>query len=656
MFKKVAKIISVVLAVMFSFVYMSCDVDNRGPGDIIDSAYQWATTGNYDGTAVMDSSAIANYSGANKDFELIAWNTKGSGNYKTYASSEDVVSPEIKRITGVSINKKDSFDNKGNTAASRYNNLLTTGQKMHIAYGTDWLEKEDVWDLTDLVDEYCPTIKARMPSYVWNNENVNGGQKGKVYGIPYGLYSISLTAVDPLADIQKSIMFSHLNDSCPYVLVREDILKDAYPQALTTADIDRIYAEQGYFTEEQLFDVDIKSAREFREVFLPKIKKAINDGGEKYEINANRKVTPMLVTAGSDYDTWDFMGKLVPYLVGGGANSMNTNMSYWDVSTQKIESMLYQDFYKNEVYEWAKMVNNGTIVSKTGMTTVHSTLQSELNSGYYAVGYLSSSMPSGNVCTWKGERINYRKVYLNIPVDTSRFMYCGFGEAVVNSVKFFKDEINRDELAQLLRWLDFQCSRTADKLFAWGPDGANALFNTDQETGMRTYKDSDLDNQMVFSTAMMGDKVQKYSLSNGTVEAANAIFPFYYQAGSIYHPKSTYDLSSLTGLASSYYSSAAVLKDKQKEFVGLKLNPSIHVWTDSNLSGIKAVWGKRLNIEDDLKQLLIAGSSQSTFDTAWGKLQTTLTGSGWTKSYFNGKVTNAFLTINKDYLDKFYED
>lgn len=65
-------------------------------------------------------------------------------------------------------------------------------------------------------------------------------------------------------------------------------------------------------------------------------------------------VKPMLMTAGSDYDTWDFVGKLIPGFLGAGYNSYNTNFSYWDVTTQKIESMLYQDFFKEEIYEWRK--------------------------------------------------------------------------------------------------------------------------------------------------------------------------------------------------------------------------------------------------------------------------------------------------------------
>lgn len=647
------KLIGTVMASLLiaTSVLTACGGKKPRQGDEIDANYEWATAGNIDGSAVQDSSEYSDYTGSNIR-SLVAWNTNQTGNFKTYNSSDDVVSNEIKRITGVSIDKKNSFDNKGSTAEVRYNQLVTMNKIPDIAYGSGWIDTDDVWDLTDLIDKYCPTIKARMPASVWNSNEVNGGQKGKVYAIPYGLGNVSLTAVDPLADPSKSIMFQFQEECCPYVVVREDILKDAYPDALTTADIDSIYKEQGYFTEDQLFDINITSSAEFRE-FLTNIHNAIEKGGAKYKVNGSgRQVQTMLMTSGSDRDTWDLLGKLVPALLGGGYNSNNTNFSYWDVSTQKIESMLYQDFYKDEVYEWAKMIADGTVVSKSGMTTTNSNLSSELNSGLYAIGYLSSTVPSGNVCTWNGEQIKYRKVYLNIEFDEDRFMYCGTGEAAVSSVKFFKDSIDESELPQLLRWLDFQCSRSADMLYAWGPETAG-LFN--EEDGVRTYKDADLVQQMVYSTALMGEKVQKYNLANGSGTFAGQVFSFYYGAGSIYHPKATYDLSNMTGLADSYYTSAAVCKDMSAKFVGLKQYPTIHKWTNSDLDGVEKIWNKRDNIEDDLKQLLIAGASQQTFDAAWNKLQNTLSQSGWTKSYFNGKFTNAFLTINSDYLDKFYK-
>lgn len=144
------------------------------------------------------------------------------------------------------------------------------------------------------------------------------------------------------------------------------------------------------------------------------------------------------------------------------------------------------------------MIADGTIISTEGMTTQHQTLSSELTSGILCYRLFVDSAPSGNKCNWKGETINYRKVYLNIPFNFERFMYCGDGQAQVSSVKIFKDKVSESELPQLLRWLDYQCSRSADMLYAWGPKTAG-LFN-EAEDGTRTYKDEDLVDQMVYTT------------------------------------------------------------------------------------------------------------------------------------------------------------
>lgn len=639
--------VSIALCSIFAISFAACK-GNQTPSDTIDANYEWLNE------ELTDSSQLSDYSGQNQ-LNLTAWSCSTNASGKN--SSDDIVSKEIKRVTGVSVNKV--LDNKDSSAEERYNQLCLTGLP-DIAYGMGWVDTDAVWDLTELIDQYCPTIKARMPASVWNSSQVNGGEKGKVYGIPYGLGNVGVSELDPLADASKTIMFEYNNEPYPYILVRDDILTTAYPEAKTQDEIDALYESQGYFTEEDLFDVEITSAEQFRTEFLPKIQNVIDtaknpDGTRRYQMKGGREVKTMLVTAGQDYDTWDFMGTLIPKLLGAGGTHYNTQYSYWDKKTQKIELMLTQDFYKNEVYEWAKLINNGTIVSKEGMTTVHSTIQSEYNNGYYAIGYLSSSYAQGNQCTYTSvngttETVKYRKVYMKIP-QSEHFENFSAGTPIPKTVMFFKDSVRESDLPQLLRWLDYQCSRLADKVYAWGPSSAG-LF-TEDENGVRTYKDSKLADQMVYSTATMGELVQKYNLSNGTISSPQPVFSFYNGAGSMYHPKCMYDLSSLSGLANSYFSSAIVCDDVK--CIGIAKKPSLHEWTDSDLDGIEKVWGKRGNIEAALKQLLLAGSSQSAFDKAYSSMKTTLNQSGWTDAYFNGMFTNKFLELNQDFLHLFYQ-
>lgn len=187
---------------------------------------------------------------------------------------------------------------------------------------------------------------SRMPESVWDNSIINGGQEGKIFSIPYGIGSVSLSSVDEEADPSKTIMFENSTNYYPYIYVREDVLEDAYgaENVYTTAELEAIYEEQGYFTEEQFFDVNITSAEDFRTNFLPKIYNAIHSN-EKYKINGERWVECMLAGYGSDSDTWDFLGNFLPALLGATGNWMNTEYTYWDAVDQEIDLLIKEDFY-----------------------------------------------------------------------------------------------------------------------------------------------------------------------------------------------------------------------------------------------------------------------------------------------------------------------
>lgn len=650
---RIRKWMAVALCAAFAVPTTACGGRKLPPSDTIDTQYEWLDE------TKTDSSQLSDYAGQ-VNLDLVAWNTNQTGGYKKYTSSDDIVSEEIERITGVSISDK-SYDNGGVTADVKYTQIQATGDYPDIAYGTRWLDPNAVWDLTDLIDKYCPTIKARMPASVWDQMNINGGQDGKVFAIPYGLGNIGLSEVDPTADPQDTIMFEFINEYYPYVVVREDILCEAYPEAKTVDEINEIFKNKGGFTEEELFDVEITSAAQFRNEFLPKIQHVIEtskneDGTYRYQIASDRWVKPMLVTEGADRDNWSFMGVLIPKLLGATATHTNNYFSYWDVSTQNVELMFKQDYYKEEVRAWADLIAQGDLVSTYGMTDTYQRLQSELNRGYFAIGYQSSLLPAGNQATYAGingveEVVKYRKVYLKIEKDDEHFEYFVNGEAAPSGICFFKKSVREDDLPQLLRWLDFQASRLGDRLMAWGPQSAG-LWEEREVDGktVRQFKSEELANQMVYSTAVMGKDVQRYNLSNGTVTSAQPVFPFFYNAGSVDHPKCVYDLSGLSDLAMSYFSSGIVC---QKESVKVAKTAAINAWSDTDMEGIDALWTKRELIEDAMSAVLTAGGSDADFERKYEDLLAQADVAGWTDDFFHGKFKNRFLEFNENYLDGF---
>lgn len=641
--KKNFKICAVLLAsISIGTVFAGCGSD-LPPSATIDTQYEWLS-GEY-----TDSSQLSSWDDDCK-LNLVAWNSNQTGGFKKYTSSNDIVYSEINRITGVSIDTENSFDNAGKSADVAYKDIVLTGLP-DIAYGTSLVDPDAVYDLTELIDEYCPTIKARMPASVWKSSAVNGGRSGKVYGIPYGLGSISLSAVDEKADPYKSAMFEYNYDYYPYIYVREDILKDAYPSAYTTADLENIFAENGEFTEEQLFDIPITSAEYFRETFIPNIYNAIH-ANTKYKINSERWVEPMLVGSGSDRDTWDFVGVLLPMLLGGTGSFYNYGLSYWDKQDQEIKLMFEQEWFKAELKEWVKMISDGKYVDDYGLLNYNSTIQSELNRGYYAIAYNPNCRPISDTVTLdNGDIVNYRKVYMKIP-QNEHVEYFVKSTPAVSSICIFKDSVRESDLPQILRWLDFQCSELCDKLVAWGPESAGLYTETTDENGeiVRRFKSEELAYQMVYSTATLGKEVQKYNLSNGAIGSANPVFTFFFAGGSKVHPKCTYDISSMSGLMSSYYSSAKVNADIPKIYVGI--GASLSGWNDSYLEGIEALWAKRPTFEQAMKQVLASGNQ---FETKYSEMIKTKNRIGWTADFFAGEFTEAYLNLNEDYLENFYK-
>jgi hypothetical protein len=638
--KKFVKAMCAVLAIALAVaVGAGCKKKLPAPANV-DAAYEWLKD------KYTDSSQLNSWDQEIK-LDLVAWNTNQTGGFKRYESSNDVVSSEIERITGISIDTDKLIDNAGKTADVRFGDLLTIGLP-DIAYGNSWIDPEEVYDLTDLIDKYCPTIKARMPKTVWNATNINGGQKGKVFAVPYGLGNVSLSEVDPKTDRNKSLMFQFIHDNYPYVLVREDILKDAYPEAKTKAEIRAIYNEKGYFSEEELFDVEIESAEQFRTEFLPNIYKAIH-ADQKYKINGERWIMPMLAGDGSDRDTWSFLGILLPWLLGATASYSNTMFSYWDALDQECKVMVAQDFYKEELAEWAELIKNGTYINQFGLRESNATVQSELNNGYYVIAYMYNCRPNGDIATYKGEQVNYRRVYMKIP-QNERFEYLVNAVPAPAGVSIFKDKVREDDLPQILRWLDFQASELGDKLFAWGPQSAG-LFEEREVDGktIRQYKNEALVDQMVYSTATLGTEVQKYNLSNASIESAQPVFPFFIYGGSKDHPKCVYDLSRINSLVDLAFCSGAVVEQQK---IKIARTAGLDSWSENELEGITKLWSRRATVETALKEVIVSGDN---FEAKYAAMKNQLNSVGWTESYFTGVFTEKFLNLNVDWLENFYK-
>ncbi len=616
----------------------ACGGGNDGPAAEVDANYEWL------GDSKTDTSQLTSWAdlGQSRTMTLTAWNTDAKEAPLAVTATNDVVYPEIKRVTGVTMDTN-VWHNQGSDANTAFGKFSISGYP-DIAYGASWVNTQACYDLTDLVKKYCPTIMSRMPESVWNQSNINGGQAGKIYAIPYGVNGVGLSSVDDEAKSDSA--FNRNLDYYPYVMVREDVLKEAYPQAKTTAEIEAQYKNVGTYDESWIFDVgaDINSAEDFRTEFLPKIYNAITTGGFTRSTGERIDVMP----AGNGVDTWDLMGLFIPQLLGATGNYYNTQHTYWDAEDQQMQNLMKQDFYQAELQEWVKLIG-GNYVTKFGLNQTSGEVSTQYANGNFAIGYGYNTRNSGGSFMLNGEKVNYRRVYLKIE-KSEHFEFFDVADAKVSGISIFKKNVREEDLPQILRWLDYQCSELCDKLVAWGPDGENALF-TEDANGVRTFKDAELRRQMVEARVPAGSLVEKYNLHNASVDPVNRAFTFFYQGGSKYQPVDTYDIRSVDGAYAKAYNSTWVWRANGIKSVPISLTPNLSSWKNSDLSGVESVWAGRPSVETALKKLLNVGSSN--YASNWSTAVATMNSVGWTDEYFSGDCQEMWLAANANYTAGF---
>ena len=668
------------LLIMMSFVFIACDPDNpvitpeeeeKERGDQY-KAYPWEVLASDQSARTKDSSDLVTWGGGN--LSLSVWNANQTGDFPVYKATKDVVYPEIQRVTGVTIGS--TFDNGGLTASEKLSIMYDTKTLPQLGYGTSEMagiiDDRLVWDLTPY-KAYMPTIMRRNHASVWNNPVVNGGISGKIYGVPFGSGNVGLSVVDKdMTDAQKAKarVLEHYNDYYSYVYVREDILMEVAKvrtgKVYTSAELDAMFNTPGFtgFSEDVLFDVGIKSLNDF-EAFMYQVYNAIE--ANNFQGATKKKVTPMLAIDGSDRDNWSVMSTLWGRLMNV-TGPLNTMFTYWDAEAQEVKMMCEQDFFKVFLKRWNGYVKEGKICNDKAFSIKSQTLMTtDLPNGDYAVLFENALAP-GNMCVIDGKEIPYRKVYMKIEKpDNFEF----FVEAAPQpaSVVLFKDKVKKEDIPQILMWLDFQQSEVADKLVSWGPRSAG-LWK--EENGVRRFNDEakgGLMDQMILNKERikLGKDVQDYNLSNGLTESANVVFPLFWNGGSKDHPVATYDSPDATGWKSVYTSYEAV--QKGKDGPGQKYEPfyiarraCIWKWTDTDFKYINAkygtkfsvetYWARRPNVENALKQVMIG--NVSAFEANYNSLliNGALRTQQWNDAYLKSvHFTEAFLKLNEDYID-----
>ncbi len=515
--------------------FFACCIAMVGIAAAADAQTYWDMLGK-----VQDTSDLPTWTG--KQLKLVEWYAHGTGMAEHLRAENDVVSPEVKRVTGVELDAENSFDNAQQTIDLKLSLLAASGDWPDIINTTgpnqlqELVKAGKLYDLTDLLPKYCPDLMkiydpVKFPEIM--KRITAEVSKDRIFFVPIGAgreltYEIYKNKPEFSMTRYARIFPPSPMSDWTKIWVRDDILKKMYPKALTQDEIEALYLKNGSFTKQQIFDIPIRSAKDFAK-FLRDMKALIAREG----IKENNK--PVEVTwAFNGGDNWPVMTCLLPQVYGIPTVDY---FQYFDKKVGKIVYTFKQPWFKSMVSDYQKLVSEG-VVSKESLIDNSTIFTEKLNSGQYAVSF-AWLKPDEAALKAAGKTYRYRLLWPDVTYNYSQFAELQGPRASWYNIGIFKDSVAEEDLPQILRYLNYMASDVGSKLTNWGPRSAS-LFT--EKNGIRTYTDSALEQNMCYDVdnkANVRYNLYSYNLPTESYRQAFPPYPVGYAAG-LNHPKYVY--------------------------------------------------------------------------------------------------------------------
>jgi putative aldouronate transport system substrate-binding protein len=605
--------------------------------------------------SVDDTSDLPDWAG--KQLKLTTWYSHGTSVMKRATSPQDVVTPEIKRVTGVELDKDKSFDNGGQAVDVKMGLLSATNDWPDLAFASSsnpdkfypLIDQGKLYDLTELLPKYCPDLweKMSIDKLTGVKNNCTYAKDGKIYFIPMQLNPMLQYDIDPSTDSSKFAFIapkqSRLMNTVVYV--RDDILKKLYPNAKSQDEIEKLYLDNGKFTQEEIFDVPVKTQDEFVK-FMYDIKALV----EKEKITENGK--PVQVTyANTGGDNWFLLNNFLGSFAGIPGNI--NYFTYYDKTAKKLEYAWKQDYFKNDMKLFNKLVRDG-VMGQDSLLNNDAMFNQLLNGGQYAITY--SYKPDEAALKKAGKTYRYRRLWLDQTYQDDKFVSTNTPYMPGYEIAIFKDKVKEEDLPQVLTYLNYMMSDVGEKLTYWGPRSAG-LF--EEKDGNRVYKDKELEDCMVYGKD--NDKALQYNLYNLILPSAQTMglgtawpgYPTYMgSAGSKLSPMYTYDRIRSAADAENIFN-PATLQGLSAQDHTVFLNPgySCDMYRyPALITEVDRFWKARESFESALKKTM-AASSDTQFEQLFKSFLETAEKNGGTDATLE-EMNKLFSTGNANVMDQ----
>ncbi len=422
-----------------------------------------------------------------EELNITIWYAQGTEFIFQNKLEENVVADYLHEKSLVTVGNM--YGNDGGSWDVKLSRLIAGNNMPHVVYlgggqgaaqFTKLADADQIWIISEeMLKEYAPDYYARADKAALEAFKVDGGYMGIPFGFNASTETVPFATQEDIDHINTYIAGVTQNEHMQ-LLVRDDILTELYPDAMTWADIEEAY--EGKPMAHLLRDVPIKTKEDLVDFFRDI--KAL----DAESVNGK---TVYAYGYGST-DNWDPLCYMAGELMGLGHHYYTGN---WNSKTEEMEILLTSDVLKE-----AAKIQNQLVIDKVfdpeSLVQTSDMYKEKVYNGQYAVcsqGYIASVTILNDQLEASGVDFRYRPLYTQIPLRE--------GYEGTKSVRSYTDSIcftnqlSEDELIQMLNWVNVQATEEFAEVYWWGTP-EDGLYTEDAD-GIRTYKDENMQERFV---------------------------------------------------------------------------------------------------------------------------------------------------------------
>ncbi len=592
--KSLKKIIALLMAAMMLVSFAGCG------GDKVDtsSAEYFDENGNY---IVPDEM-----------FEVVAWYTQGTDYIMGDSlGGEDLTGDWLKAKTNVTY--KNIYGNDGGAWDAKLTRLVVGDNMPHIvfcgafqgpAHFNKLDELEQLYKLTpEMIQKAAPLVWERTPKECWDAFT---NSKGEIIGIPYRIdpsyeepflgYTEEEKNYIRETQLKYETDVTFLSTQCLYV--RDDILKDFFPEAKSWEELKALAEEKNAPLGDLMLDVPIYSTQDLVDFMYGIQAKGYKAG--------NKTVYPFGFNGG---DNWLALSQFGSEL-GGYKNHNYSGTINW--KTKRYELFLLSDIVRETAKLENQMLNDEVIESESLAQPTNLYKEKAMN-GQYAIVALNYFGQVGQIneeLEEAGQTFRFRPLIMQIPNDER---YPAFREQTMwTSSLAFTTEMTEAQVYQYLNWMNVQYTDEWEEICSWGPKEADLYVTL--EDGTRKYKDERFNEYFLEENSNALEANETLGLGDSSSGSA---FPVYPLATNRYYP-TIYNRTYVYGLSGDGVFRFPPTSEHVKNVVNY---PPTQIWAAiyAEIPEVVEYWSAREQWEAKIRIAL--GAKPGEFDQRWKELE-----------------------------------